>query len=313
MNQDIQFSFIGGTYRGYKVLNSIIEEGYKPTYIWILKQEEHEHLNYANHLIELAGKNSIPYSVKKKLSEEDYQLIKGAKQDFILVCGWRTLISTEINKFLRFGLVAAHDSLLPRYRGFAPLNWAIINGEKETGITLFKIDEGETDSGKIISQERVSILHEDYAKDVYEKLCDANIVLCRDFFRNYSNGSIQLNEQDHSLATYSCSRVPEDGKINWNDSSIDIYNLVRGLAFPFPGAFCNYQDNMYIIRKASLGRNNKKNYIGRIPGRVIQLFENSVEVLCGKGSIEIIEWEELKTGKIESPLKVITSIKSTIR
>ena len=133
--------------------------------------------------------------------------------DFGIVCGWRSLINIENLGSVGEHLFAAHDSLLPRYRGFAPLSWAVINGEKETGITLFRINKG-ADSGEIVAQERVEIEDQEYVSEILPRLSLATIKLFSSLVVQLTSGHSPYGQrQDETKATYTCKRIPEDGKI----------------------------------------------------------------------------------------------------
>lgn len=309
----MNFIFIGGTFRGFSLFQALINKGYKPNYTYILKEDDHEQLRYSDQLSELATSAGVPCQVKKKLSRQDEEFICSEKRDFIIVCGWRTLINPSLNESLKLGMVAAHDSLLPKYRGFAPLNWAMINGEEETGVTLFLINSGEVDSGDVIAQARVKIEQGDYAYDVYKKVGEATVELYLDFIEKYQSGSIELKKQNELEATYTCKRVPEDGKLNWTLNSEDILNFIRALAPPFPGAFCLFNDRKYVIHKATAGNNDQKRFVRNIPGRVISINDAGIEVMCGKGSIEITEWEDIANQSRVSPSSVVRSITATLK
>ena len=297
----MKYIFIGGTYRGFKVLESLINIGEKPDYCFFLKEDEHEENKYSTKLSELAKSKNIPFIVKKKICESDYPIFQESDRDFAIVCGWRTLIDNKFSKNFKLGILVAHDSLLPKYRGFAPLNWCIINGEKTTGVTLFKINDEVVDSGEILGQNTVYISPTDYAIDVYEKITEATVNLVKGFVIGYEKGKFSFTKQNDLEATYTCKRMPEDGKIDWNKSSKEVYNLIRGLAHPYPGAFVYYNNEEYRIRRAELGESNDYLYTGNIPGRIIKISDKGVEVLCNKGTILITEWEPKKSNIIENP------------
>ena len=312
-NNNIKFIFIGGTKRGFIVLSELISNSTKPQIVFVLKEDDHEKLVYSNKLIFLCKKNNIKYFLRKKLKNEDYSIIRKNIWDFGIVCGWRTIINTEINQYFKAGLFAAHDSLLPRYRGFAPINWCIINGEKETGVTLFKIDEGDEDSGPIVEQEKVTILETDYAIDVYEKIITATSKSIINFIKNYKNNNITFNEQVDEEASYCCARSPEDGKINFNQSSKNVYDFVRALAPPYPGAFIIHNNQRFIVTKAKIGERNHYEYQGKIIGRVIRISENGIEILCRKGTIIIEECLDFEKSKLIRPKTLIKSIRTTFK
>jgi len=309
----IKFAFIGGTLSGLELLQALIKNSYLPQYAVILKEDVHEINKYYSVISELLKTYKIPFSVKRKLTDTDYNIMKDSNLDFAIVLGWRTLINTDYSKYLKYGFIAAHRSLLPKYRGFAPTQWVIINGEKETGVTLFQIEEGETDSGSVFDQRKIPVLQDEYAIDLEHRMNDCTIEMFVDFFKKYDGNNLKSHKQDETKATYTCKRIPEDGIINWNKSSLEIYNFIRALANPFPGAFCYYKNSCYHIRKAILGENNKKNFIGLIPGRVIKIKENGIEILCGKGTLLITEWENKSDGTINNPCENIKSITATLK
>lgn len=309
----IRFGFIGGTLRGYKLIKALLKNNLIPEFSVILKEDEHENEKYSSEISSMLNKYKVTNQIKKKLTDEDYKKIQESKLDFVIVSGWRTIIDTRINKYIKSGFIAAHQSLLPKYRGFAPLQWAIINGEKETGVTLFQIEDGEIDSGRIISQKIMPINFEEYADEVDKKLIECTIELYMDYFENYNSKTITLRDQNESEATYTCKRIPEDGKIEWNKTSAEVYNLIRALAYPYPGAYCYLNEDCYIIRKARTGFSNKKKFAGNIPGRVLRIYPEGAEILCGKGTVLLQEWENKSTGIVNNPSEIIRSIKLTLR
>lgn len=312
LNNEPRYAFIGGTIRGFKLLSYLLDIGKFPEFAIVLNEDKHESEKYASRIGVMLEKHAISYSRKKKLGEEDYEKIRKAKLDFIAVYGWRTIIDSSINDYLKLGVLVAHHSLLPKYRGFAPVQWAMINGETETGVTLFKINDREIDSGKVLFQKKVNIDQTDFAADLDNKLIDATIDIYGELFRNFENDKLEFTEQDESLATYTCKRIPEDGHINWNQTSLQVYNFIRALSYPFPGAFCYYKDRLFVIRQAKPGESDKKVFAGCVPGRVLKISAEGVEVLCKKGTILITKWEEKDSGNVTNPSEYIKSIGVTL-
>lgn len=308
----MKYVFIGGTMCGHKLIETLIENEHLPLFAVTLLEDEHEVENYSDKISELLNKKNIPNSVKRKLSASDYLKIQDTAPDFIIVSGWRTLLDIKVNDFTKHGVIAAHYSLLPKYRGFAPVQWAVINGEIETGVTLFRMGSGEADTGKIISQEKIAILKDETAWELNQKITEASNKLYLEFINNLNNKTVQYLEQNEAQATYTCKRIPEDGKIFWDRSAAEIYNLIRAVAHPYPGAFCVYNDQIFHIRKAKPGESGSKNYSGRIPGRVIKTDNEGIEVLCGKGTILISEWENKKADSVTNPASDVKSIKATL-
>ncbi len=302
--------FIGGTRRGLNLMEMLIALGKNIVYAYILEEDKHEIIKVSGDLKELCSQHNIPVTVCKRLDSGNLSKILEFKPDVAFVCGWRTLIPSFIYKNIPIGCIAAHDSLLPRYRGFAPLNWAIINGEKQTGVTLFKIDDGAVDSGKIFKQKTVEIGDEEVATDVYPRINKATVELYKDFLCTLEKGTLEWRDQDETQATYTCKRVPEDGEINWTKSAANIFNLIRALSPPYPCAWTKYNGEKFIIERASLPRNQLR-YEGNTPGRVVSVLDNGILVLCGTGQIILNRIASTTEDPVEAR-EVFSSIATTL-
>lgn len=312
LKENLRYIFIGGGRGGLELMRSVSENKMLPEYSIICKEDDHENIKHSDKIKNLLKDNGVESNVTKKLSEADHITIKNVKPDVIIVFGWRTMIDTGLNNFCKYGIIAAHYSLLPKYRGFAPMQWAIINGDKATGVSIFKIENGGVDSGRILVQKKVKIKDQDCVNDVEFKLTKLTVKILTDIIKKKSLKAGSFKKQDESKATYSCKRTPEDGKINWMKDSGEIYNLVRALAFPYTGAFCFYKNEKFIIRNAVIGKMNSKKFSGRIPGRVIGIDETGIEVLCGSGTILISEWEKTESGITELPSFLVRSYSDTL-
>jgi methionyl-tRNA formyltransferase len=278
--------FIGGTKRGFQLLKKLIASGEEITGIIGLREDEHECLKYHRAIEALATRYKIPALITKKITEDHLRDIREVYQpDLIIIVGWRTILPESIYKYPRYGCVAVHDSLLPNYRGFAPTNWAIINGEKETGVTLFELT-GEVDAGPIIGQKKIKISEEDTAPEVNEKVIEATIQLVLENLERLKTGTAIKAFQEEVNATYTCSRLPSDGLIDWSKTTREIYNLIRGLTWPYPGAFTYYQGKKLIIWSAKIPDNSPV-FKGRIYGRVVKILEGGVDVLTGDGILRV--------------------------
>ena len=197
---------------------------------------------------ETGKKHSIPVIQPNKKDLYNYiSYIKNLNIDLIVVCGYKYIIPKEIFDIPKFRTINIHPSYLPAYRGQHVVNWAIINGEKETGVTIHYIDEG-IDTGDIILQKIVPILYADNANTLHDKIYLETCELLTNVMQCITCGKhIKSKKQDDTKASYFRPRVPEDGKINWNKSEIEIYNLIRGLVKPWPGAYGYIKGNKIII------------------------------------------------------------------
>ena len=195
------------------------------------------------------GKKFISSPVKKLAQEKDIPLyqsqsvnsksfiheMRGIAPDLVIVVAFGQILSSEFLSIPRICSLNLHPSLLPRYRGPAPIPWAIIKGEKETGVTIQKIEEG-VDEGRIILQRSLPIGSSDTAKDLEEKLSLLGADLLLEAIKMIKEGSVKYRAQDRGQASYVPKIEKRDGLIKWERSSRNIHNLVRGLN-PYPGAF----------------------------------------------------------------------------
>ena len=188
----------------------------------------------------------------------------------------------------RCGFVNVHYAPLPEYRGRANVNWAIINGEAETAITIHVLTPG-LDSGNILYQKRVPIGPDDTVADLYTTLNELQRQALGSTVARYISG-YEGTPQDEARATYGCGRVPDDGEIDWSDSTKRTYALVRALAPPYPGAHTYLGTRRIVIVRASPLANAPR-YVGRVPGRVVGRSRKGghVDVLTGDGVLRIHE------------------------
>ena len=194
--------------------------------------------------------------------------------DIIITCAYGQIIPKEILEYPKYGCINVHASLLPKYRGGAPIHKAIIDGEKYTGITIMYMDEG-MDTGDIITQEKIEILDTDTVETVHDKLSILGKELLLKTLPNIIEGSITRTKQDNSLATFAYNIKREDEHINFNDSAKNVYNLVRGLN-SFPGAFAVLNDKIIKIYAGRIGNKSKEN-----PGNISEIYDDGIGV-CTK-------------------------------
>jgi methionyl-tRNA formyltransferase len=278
------FLFLGSR-RGYAVLKKLIEAKADIGGILCLVEDPHED-QYHPKVTELAKQQAIPIFYSNDTKPAEYKtVLQQIKPDIAFAIGWRYIINEEAYRVPPKGTLILHDSLLPKYRGFAPMNWAIINGEKETGVTLFYIADG-VDCGPIVDQASTTISITDTAQTVDERI----IKLYEDIIvRNLpalASGQARSIPQDETQATYTCKRTPEDGEINWHNSALQIHNLVRGLTHPFPGAYTTLRGKKVFIWQTELPQ-IQETYVGNIPGRIIKKRSGMIEALTAQGVLLI--------------------------
>ena len=183
--------------------------------------------------------------------------IKTAKLDWLFIIGWSQIARKPILDAPLFGVIGAHPTLLPIGRGRAAIPWAILRGHSQTGVTLFKIDEG-IDSGPILAQQVIPISKNETASSLYEKVDEAHVEIIHDFIPHLLSNDIQFREQSEALATVWPGRSPADGEISLSSSVWDADRLVRAVTRPYPGAFFYKGDKKVIVWKASVTTDESK-------------------------------------------------------
>jgi len=236
-------------------------------------------------VIERARTLDVP--VHSDLSIEGVErVVIQSSPDCVVVSSYDRILPSRI--LGRCSFVNVHYAALPEYRGRANVNWAIINSEPETAITIHVIAPG-LDAGNILYQQRVPIGPDDTVGDLYTKLNEVQREVLGETVTRYMSG-YEGEPQGETAATYGCTRVPGDGEINWASSTMQIYALIRALAPPYPGAhtYLNAR-RITVLRAAPL--TNAPRYVGRIPGRVVgrSRRDGHVDVLTGDGVLRIHE------------------------
>lgn len=237
-------------------------------------------------LANIAKKYSIPCQTLDDInSSQSVDWIASLRPDIIFCFGWSRLLSNEILNISPLGVVGFHPSKLPLNRGRHPLIWSLVLGLHETASTFFFMDQG-ADSGDILSQVTIPITYEDNAQSLYNKVVDSALEQVTDFLPKLKSRSFTVQPQDDTLSNYWRKRSFPDGIIDWRMSSLSIYNLVRGLTYPYFGAQFYYQGSEIKVWKASVsdcGNNNDE------PGKILQVNPTSVIVKTGDKSIELLD------------------------
>lgn len=204
--------------------------------------------------------------------------------DLIFSFYYRSMLPMSLLAKARLGAFNMHGSLLPKYRGRAPLNWAILKGERETGVTLHEMVE-KPDAGRIVDQQSVPIGPDDTAVEVFHRMTDAAVAVLARSLPAIVQGTVAFKPNDLARGSYYGRRRPEDGRIDWTKSAQEIHNLVRAVAPPFPGAFC---DRFFVDRTEMVERN--------APGVTPGPYREGGEwfALCGDGKVlRLLEVQEL--------------------
>jgi methionyl-tRNA formyltransferase len=243
---------------------------------------------------ELARRHDIPVRFDEPgVGSEADRLIATMAPDLIFSFYYRRIIPTPVLAAAKRGAFNMHGSLLPRYRGKAPVNWAVLHGERETGVTLHHMT-ARADAGDIVDREAVPIGPDDTAYDVMRRLVPAARCLLDRQLAALKAGTAPRQPQDEALASKFGGRRPEDGRIDWAQPAARIVNLVRAVARPYPGAFSERRGRRLMVWKAQAVDAAS----GR-PGEVISAVP--LRVRAGEGAVELVEseWSDSGTPRLQ--------------
>jgi methionyl-tRNA formyltransferase len=270
--------FFGATALGYECCRELLDRGENVVGIFTIPREFR--ISYSQTPVtnvtfrsfdELAQGRGVPLvEVTGRMSEPRYaEALRAWQPHFGLVVGWYYMIPAALRELFPLGVAGIHASLLPKYRGGAPLVWAIINGEAETGVSLFYFDGG-VDTGDLIAQRRIGISADDTIGTVYDRATRASLDLVRECVPLVRAGVAPRVEQDHGAATTFPQRKPEDGLIDWGGlSARQAYDWVRAQTRPYPGAFARLRGERVTIWRAELpGAGSSRAAAARAPGAI---------------------------------------------
>ncbi|MFD2178159.1 bifunctional UDP-4-amino-4-deoxy-L-arabinose formyltransferase/UDP-glucuronic acid oxidase ArnA [Veronia pacifica] len=237
----------------------------------------------------LAATHNIPVYAPEDVNHPIWvDKIRALKPDILFSFYYRNMISSQILNCAPTGGFNLHGSLLPAYRGRAPANWALVNGEAETGVTLHQMTE-KPDAGGIVCQRRIAITDEDTALTLSDRMVSEAGSMLDQILPDFLTDNIETTEQDESKASYFGRRTPADGEIDWQKSAREIFNLVRAVTEPYPGAFTFLGEKKVIIWQARA----EEKHVDAPAGTVVSL--TPLTIACGKGTL-VIESGQPETG-----------------
>jgi methionyl-tRNA formyltransferase len=237
---------------GYRCLEELIRQDADIALVFTLDDSPNEEIWFAS-VRELAQRHGIPVVTSEINLKENVELVRELAPELLLSFYYRNMIRQEVLEIPRLGALNIHGSYLPKYRGRVPVNWAVINGEHETGATLHYMLE-KPDAGDIVDQEKVAIGFTDTALDVFNKVTEAAVRVLARSFPLLVEEKAPRTPMDLSRGSYFGGRRPADGRIDWHRSALEIYNLVRGVTHPYPGAFPpGGEENPDLERRADRG------------------------------------------------------------
>ncbi len=261
-------------------IEALLNTGYEIAAVFTHADDPKEN-NFYGSVAQLCARNGIPVHAPEDANHPLWvERIAKLKPDFIFSFYYRNLLSDELLATAGKGAFNLHGSLLPKYRGRAPANWVLVNGETETGVTLHRMVK-RADAGAILAQQTVTIERSDTGLTLHAKLRDAASNLLRDALPPLAEGKLPETAQDESQATYFGRRTAADGKLEWKQPAEELFNLVRAVTQPYPGAFCAVGEHKLIVWQSEVVKGNE----GLAPGRVISV--NPLRIACGEDSLVI--------------------------
>ena len=275
--------FMGTSFFAVPILKSLYQNGYPISVVYTQSPKKSKRGMGVNATPIQSLSETLNLEIRTpsslKNNKEEYEFLKNLDADIAVTCAYGQLIPKEFLELTKKGFINIHASLLPRWRGAAPIQRSIMNLDKETGISIMKIVE-KLDTGPVCNTYRIKLNQNDNFKDISEKLSHLASEKILDNLDMILDGEAKFLEQDHSKATYAEKILKSEGLIDWTDSADKILGKINGL-FPTPGAFFNFSGERYKILNAEIG-----NGIGQI-GEVIS---DRLEIVCGKNqSIKILE------------------------
>lgn len=269
-------------------IEALIKNGYEIAAVFTHKDNPNENI-WFDSVANTASSNGIPVYAPDSINHPVWiEKIKAINPDIIFSFYYRDLIKKEILDIPQYGCMNLHGSLLPKYRGRVPINWALINGETETGVTLHYMVE-QADAGDIVGQEKITIEDCDTAKSLHLKAKNASTKILNELLPAIKENKAPRTQQNEADATCFGGRKPADGEIDWSKPACEIRNLVRAVTYPYPGAFSFMGDRKCLIWGVAVAGNPD----GLRPGTVIS--STPLTVACGDGAVQI-ESAQLENG-----------------
>jgi len=279
--------FFGYSEVGFACLSLLLERGDNVVALITHEDNPNEKIWFKTPAVAAREKGIPVYTPESVNTPEWRERIAALKPDLILSVYYRHMIGTKILALPPLGAFNMHGSLLPKYRGRAPINWAVLQGEPRIGMTLHRMVK-DPDAGAVVDQDGVEIEPRDTAEQAFRKVLPcARRVLDRQIDALLA-GTAKETPQDDSQATYFTGRKPEDGRIPWNQTSRQIFNLIRAVTDPYPGAFTDVEGTRLMVWWAELDSTATINRHGK-PGEILSV--DPLVVATGDGALELTKTE----------------------
>ncbi len=234
----------------------------------------------------LALEKHLPVLQPERAKNESFiQQLRDLRPDLIVVAAYGQILPQTILDLPQFGCLNVHTSLLPKFRGAAPIQWAILSGENETGVTIMKMDAG-LDTGDILTQIKTPITGEDNSQTLHDRLATLGAELLVKTIPDYVDGKIVPQKQSMEGASYARKIEKADGQLDWSQPAATLWNRIRAFT-PWPGAF-TFQKNESGPRLLKIWRVQVEENLSGAPGEILQADKNGIIVACGKHALRIL-------------------------
>lgn len=307
----MRVAIIGRTEILYNTAIQLKQAGYVISCILTAK-EAPEYTRTAADFKALAEQWNIPFAQGPRIVEH-IDFLKAGASDIAVSINYTGVVPQDVIDLFPLGILNAHGGDLPRYRGNACQAWAILNGEDRIGLCIHRMIGGELDSGDIIARDYLPIDLTTKVTQAWNWMVECAPALMLEAVERLAHDpSYVLERQSKSPAdALRCyPRRPEDGRIDWNRSAVDILRLVNACARPYAGAFCEFQDQHLIIWDACMSPTTEERFLA-IPGQVTEIGEGYVDVACGEGKLRLVQVEVL--GAVTHPASLVKSLRERLR
>ncbi|MFJ4609917.1 methionyl-tRNA formyltransferase [Streptomyces griseus] len=263
---------------GHRTLQALLDSEHTVVLVVTHPKSKHAYEKiWSDSVADLAEEHGVPVLIRERPDDEElFERLKEADADIIVANNWRTWIPPRIFGLPRHGTLNVHDSLLPKYAGFSPLIWALINGESEVGVTAHLMDK-ELDAGDIVRQEAIAVGPTDTATDLFHRTVDLIAPVTIGALDLIASGQTEFTPQDRSRATFFHKRAAEDIRIDWNWPAEDLERLIRAQSAPYPSAFTFHRGRRLEVLSAVVSQNR----YGGTPGRVFYREGEGVVIVAG--------------------------------
>jgi methionyl-tRNA formyltransferase len=266
---------------GYACMEALLKMGAPITALVTHRDDPHEEIWWRS-CAELAARHGIAVHTPDNSDVQMAAIVGDAKPAVIYSFSYRYLIPDRVLGLARLGAYNLHPSILPAYRGRAPVNWMLVNGEREAGVTLHLM-VARADAGDIVGQRSIAIDDGDNALTLYRKLVPLGVELINEMHPQIVAGNPRRRKMDISKGSYFGRRKPEDGRIDWRWPARRIFNLVRAVTHPYPGAFCFAGGRKLMVWEARIGA--EAGMRGAAGAIVAKAPDGALEIAAGEGSV----------------------------